>query len=64
MQIALFSMGATRTGGGNFIMTLLIILPMAIASWHFLERFALQMATNHSRSRASSAKLASQCSPM
>jgi len=43
VQIALFSMGAAATGVENFLMTMLITLPIAITSWHALENFALRI---------------------
>lgn len=43
VQIALFSMGVTTTGAGNFILAMLITLPMAVTSWHVLEKSALRI---------------------
>ena len=43
VQVALFSMGATTTGAGNFIITMLITLPIAVISWHALEKSALRI---------------------
>lgn len=43
VQVALFSVGATTTGAGNFILTMLITLPIAAASWHVLEKSALRI---------------------
>lgn len=42
IQIALISTGATTATGSNFLLSMLITLPVAVASWHFVERRALQ----------------------
>ena len=43
VQVALFSTGATTTGTANFALAMLITLPIAVASWHLLEKSALRM---------------------
>ncbi|HJS92497.1 MAG TPA: acyltransferase [Steroidobacteraceae bacterium] len=42
VHIALSSMGAAVTVEGNFLLTTLITLPIAIVSWHALEKRALR----------------------
>ena len=43
VQVALFSMGATAPGVPNFLLSTLLTLPIAIVSWHALEKHALQV---------------------
>jgi peptidoglycan/LPS O-acetylase OafA/YrhL len=43
VQLALFSIGAAATGVENFLMTMLLTLPIAITSWHALEKRALRI---------------------
>lgn len=43
VQLVLFSTGATSTGEGNFLLSMLITLPIAAASWHALEKRALRI---------------------
>jgi peptidoglycan/LPS O-acetylase OafA/YrhL len=42
VQIALFSTGAAVTAEGNFLLCMLITLPMAMTSWHAVEKRALR----------------------
>lgn len=42
VQIALASTGVTTTSAQNFLFAMLITLPIAIASWHWVERRALK----------------------
>ncbi len=42
VQIALASTGVTTTIAGNFMFAMLITLPIAVASWHLLEKRALK----------------------
>lgn len=50
VQIALISTGATTTGGRNFLLSVLITLPLAVTSWHVLEERALRIRPMKSRS--------------
>lgn len=43
VQIALISTGAAATGGRNFLLAVLITLPLAVSSWHALEKRALRI---------------------
>ena len=43
VQIALFSTGAVTTGEANFLLSMLITVPLAIVSWRVLEKRVLQI---------------------
>lgn len=55
VQAALVATGVTRTVGGNFVIAMLVTLPIAMASWHLVEQRALKTrlpAVLQSRPRA------------
>lgn len=43
IQIALITTGTTTTSGANFLLAMLIALPVAAISWHLLEKNALRL---------------------